>query len=124
MKQGKHSATKLIGNEGEAIALRFLVASGFDVLDTNVRSRSGEIDIVACKDDTIHFVEVKTRTGTFFGPPIDAVDKRKLSTLMELGEEYCAEHDLTDCAWQVDVIGVLFTSDNEPDISFYTNISE
>ncbi len=57
---------QIIGAWGEQIAVNYLVKLGFFVLDRNFRTRRGEIDIVARKEDLLLFVEVKTRTGYIF----------------------------------------------------------
>lgn len=53
-------STRQKGNLGEDRAAEFLLANGYDVLDRNYRIRTGEIDIVAMKGDTLVFVEVKS----------------------------------------------------------------
>ncbi len=58
--------TKTIGNEGEARATSYLEACGFTIIERNWRTKSGEIDIIAYKNDILVFVEVKTLpNGTF-----------------------------------------------------------
>ena len=52
--------TKLTGNEGENRAASYLEAKGFEIIERNWRTNRGEIDIIAYKNDTIVFVEVKT----------------------------------------------------------------
>ena len=49
------------GIQGEDIAIQHLRTKGYDILDKNWRSGHKEIDIIARKDDTIVFVEVKAR---------------------------------------------------------------
>lgn len=49
-----------IGKIGELLAKTFLVKHGFSVLETNYRTRFGEIDIIAEKDNALHIVEVKS----------------------------------------------------------------
>ncbi|WP_147613959.1 YraN family protein [Treponema pectinovorum] len=51
---------KNIGDKGEEKAVNFLILNGYDVIARNWRTRCGEIDIIAKKDDIIVFVEVKT----------------------------------------------------------------
>lgn len=51
---------KAIGNSGEARAQEYLKKCGYEIVETNFRTRSGEIDIIAAKEDLIVFVEVKT----------------------------------------------------------------
>src|SRR6202040_4444093 len=63
---------------GEKLAGRFLHKNGYKVLYRNFRGRSGgEIDIVCRDDDTLVFVEVKTRAREDFGRPVAAVDRQK-----------------------------------------------
>ena len=47
-----------------------------------------EIDIIATKDQTLHFIEVKTRTSLKFGNPEDQVNKKKLRKMIDAGEEF------------------------------------
>ena len=62
---------------GELYAGRYLREKGYKILSSNFRTKSGEIDIIAEKDDTICFVEVKTRReGAYFDPAF-AVDRDK-----------------------------------------------
>lgn len=51
---------KQIGNDGEGRAASYLLKEGYSILETNFRTNQGEIDIIAAKDDTVVFVEVKT----------------------------------------------------------------
>ncbi|MGE4511988.1 MAG: YraN family protein, partial [Sulfurimonadaceae bacterium] len=48
------------GNEAETLACTFLFDAGFSVLERNFYSRFGEIDIIAFKEDVLHFIEVKS----------------------------------------------------------------
>ncbi|AIT61366.1 YraN family protein [Corynebacterium doosanense] len=67
-----------LGRRGEAYAAQFYRERGAQVIDTNVRFGSGEIDIIATEPDgTVVFVEVKTRTGQGFGGA-ESVTPRKL----------------------------------------------
>lgn len=62
---------------GELYAGRYLREKGYKLLSANFRTKSGEIDIISEKDNTICFVEVKTRReGAFFDPAF-AVDSKK-----------------------------------------------
>ena len=57
MEKGEN---KIVGKEGEDRAAAFLVEKGYGIIDRNWRTKSGEIDIICYKDQTIVFVEVKT----------------------------------------------------------------
>lgn len=65
------------GEEAEALAARLLKKRGYAILETNYRSKLGEIDIIARDRDTIVFVEVKARQTPHFGSPKWAVTPRK-----------------------------------------------
>ncbi len=63
-----------LGAKGERAVARFLKKSGYEILERNFKCKLGEVDIIAQKGDVIAFVEVKTRTGDYFGEPNEAVD--------------------------------------------------
>ncbi|MEK7502834.1 MAG: YraN family protein [Patescibacteria group bacterium] len=54
------------GNTGEKLAVRFLKDRGFNIIETNYRKKWGEIDIIAEKNDILHFVEVKASVSPAF----------------------------------------------------------
>jgi putative endonuclease len=72
---GRHN--RALGNAGEALAARWLTDHGFRVVARNLRTSYGELDIVAEKDGHVHVVEVKTRRGTGYGSPLEAINNRK-----------------------------------------------
>lgn len=76
------------GTLGEDIAIAHLRAKGYVVMDRNWRSGHKEIDIVAQKDDTIVFVEVKARANAFYGNPEDAITRRKMHLLVLAADAY------------------------------------
>lgn len=76
------------GQKGEALAAEWLIGKGYTLLHRNWRLGRHEIDIIAIKDQTIHFIEVKTRTSLKFGNPEDQVDKKKLRHMIDAGEEF------------------------------------
>ncbi len=72
---GQHN--RALGNAGEALAAQWLTDHGFRVVARNIRTTYGELDVVAEKDGHVHVVEVKTRRGTGYGSPLEAIDNRK-----------------------------------------------
>ncbi len=97
----------LQGRKGERIACRFLLRQGFDILARRYRGRSGELDIIALEQDTLAFVEVKTRHSREFGEPWEFVDWRKQQILRRAAEEFIADHDLGQYAYRFDIVSVL-----------------
>lgn len=79
---------KLLGKIGEDLAVSMLYAEGYRILDRNFRSRVGEIDIICEKEETIYFVEVKTRTCDVFGEPDEAVNEIKQRRMKKTAEYY------------------------------------
>lgn len=53
-------SNKSVGNAGENKAAEYLQSKGFEIVARNWRTRRGEIDIIAKKDETLVFAEVKT----------------------------------------------------------------
>ena len=78
-----------LGLQGEAFAAQYLEDNGYMIRHRNWKSFSGkEIDIVAEKDGTLVFVEVKTRKSALYGQPFEAVDKRKTYYLVAAAKSY------------------------------------
>ncbi len=97
-----------IGRWGEAVAGYYLEQHGFSILARNVRTRHGEVDLVAVpKAGGLVFVEVKTRTNGAFGLPEEAVDARKLEHLFLAAEAFLAEHaEFSGQDWRIDIIAI------------------
>ena len=68
---------KLFGDYGENIASKYLAKNGYEIIQKNFRTKYGEIDIVAKENNTLVFVEVKTRENGKFASPFTAVGKNK-----------------------------------------------
>lgn len=86
--------------------MRHLLAQGMRILDTNWRCRLGEIDIVATDGDCLVVCEVKTRRGSAFGTPAEAVTPRKLGRLRRLAAAWLTEHEGGYGQLRIDVVGV------------------
>jgi putative endonuclease len=101
------STTNDLGRRGEQIAAAYLTRAGVRVLDRNWRCREGELDIVAREGSALVFCEVKTRRGTGFGHPVEAVTPRKQRRLRTLAHRWLAAHDEHAPDVRFDVVGVL-----------------
>jgi putative endonuclease len=97
----------LQGRKGERVAARFLLKQGFDILARRYRGRSGELDIIALEQDTLVFVEVKTRSSIRFGEPWEFVDWQKQQILRRTAEEFIADHDLGQYTYRFDIVSVV-----------------
>jgi len=96
-----------VGAWGERVAVDHLVSAGMVVLDRNWRCASGEIDIVARDGDVLVICEVKTRSGTGFGAPLEAVTARKAARLRRLAAAWMSASGLRPLEVRIDLVGVL-----------------
>ena len=99
-------STRAVGQAGEAAAVRYLERRGLVILARNLRSRLGEIDLLARDGSTLVFVEVKARRGLSGDPPEAAVDARKRARLGRLALGYLAARRLGEQSCRFDVVGV------------------
>lgn len=101
-----HPRSCALGAAGEAAAAAWLAQQGYQLLTRNVRTRYGEIDLVARRGSVVVFVEVKSRTGRRFGHPGEAVVAAKQRRLARLASAYLLAHGLEEYATRFDVIAV------------------
>ena len=84
-----------VGYFGEKAAAKYLKREGYKIVGKNVRVGKSEIDIIATKDKTLVFVEVKTRTvepgKEYLSRPADAVNKEKTSYLIRGVANFCRD---------------------------------
>ena len=92
------------GQASELQAEQFLVAKGYRILDRNVRTFLGELDLVAEDQGVVVFVEVKGRTTEAFGGALLAVNHRKRMKLAKLATLYLAQRHWSDKACRFDVV--------------------
>lgn len=95
---------RVLGDEGEGRAEAYLRGKGFRILDRNVRSPLGELDLIADDQGVLVFVEVKRRRTGTYGGAIEAVDARKRAKLIHLAAQYLAQHRIHDRACRFDVV--------------------
>ena len=95
-----------IGALGEKIAADYLTGLGYMIRERNFRSREGEIDIIAEKDDFLVFIEVRTRTSNSYGTPEESVTAQKKERLIALAEVYIEDRDDLPSSWRIDVVAI------------------
>lgn len=97
-------AGKRLGASGEKLAVKHLKKQGWKILETNLRTPFGEIDIIAKRGDVLSFCEVKTRSNDYYGSPSEAVDLKKQSRYIRAAQSYTRGMD--DCTVRFDIIEV------------------
>lgn len=103
---------KAIGQKGEDLATEFLQGLGWQILERNWRYRRvGEIDIIAVEPSrgkgTLVFCEVKSRSGTGYGEPLEAITRAKLLRLHRLACVWMQTHETGYDRVRIDAIGIL-----------------
>ena len=99
------------GEKGEALAVRRLKKAGYKIIETNYRTRLGEIDIIAKDKDTIVFVEVKSRRSVHFGNPKQALTLQKQKKISMVALYYLKTTGQDDARARFDVVSVIINRD-------------
>ena len=100
-----------LGKLGEQEAVKLLQVQGYKIIERNFRTKLGEIDIIAQDDDTICFVEVRTKTSPDEGHPLESISPHKCRKLTQAAWCYLKEKDLAEANVRFDVVAVV-PSDN------------
>lgn len=120
---GERVSPAEVGRLGERIARAWLWSQGTKVLYRNFRaSHGGEVDIVAREGDLLLFTEVKTRTSTEFGRPLEAVDKAKRKLIRRGANEWLRLLGTRDIPWRFDVIEVVLLEGERPKVNRVENV--
>lgn len=101
----KHIKT---GKQGEELARHYLAENGYQILELNWRYRHWEVDIIASKNNVLHFVEIKTRHSSKYGYPEETVSVKKIKNLTGAAEIYLYRHP----QWkriQFDILSIILT---------------
>ena len=97
---------RAMGEYGEDLAARHLVADGMVVLDRNWRCPEGELDLVLRDGPVVVVCEVKTRRDASFGTPLEAVTAAKLGRLRRLAARWLREHGVSTRDVRIDLVGI------------------
>lgn len=98
---------KVLGNQGEQAAADYLQQHGYRICARNFRVPVGEIDIIAEYQDTLVFVEVKTRRSLRFGSGAQAVSYHKQQKIIQTARWFLRQRHLEErCCCRFDVIEV------------------
>jgi putative endonuclease len=115
VEKSKKTSKQITGQLGEDIAADFLNKQGFQMLHRNWRNGRSEVDIIASNNNSIHFIEVKTRSDKNFGLPEGKVNTAKLNQLKLAASAYLQQHP----QWkniQFDIISINLAKDKMPEI--------
>lgn len=94
------------GRRGEDIAAAYLEEKGYTIIERNWRRAAGELDIIMADNDSLVFVEVRTRRSRRFGSAEESITPAKQSRLVELAQSYLQEKEAQPRSWRIDVVAV------------------
>ncbi len=100
-----------LGRTGEDIAASAYERDGYHIVARNFRCRQGEIDVIARRDRTLVFCEVKTRRTDFFGDPSEAVTPEKQARLRRLAAVWLAQNSASGMRLRFDVVSIVADRD-------------
>jgi putative endonuclease len=100
-----------MGFDGESAVADLLEKQGFSILVRNYRQRFGEIDLIAMKEETICFVEVKTRRLEYFATS-QVVNKSKQEKIIKTAKKYTLTHNIYDKILRFDIAVVTGSKGN------------
>ena len=86
------NSTKKVGNAGEDRACEYLVENGYSVIERNWRTRTGEIDIIAQKDEFLVFVEVKTLPNSTLDMLESVLNQEKRKRIVKTSKRFLINH--------------------------------
>ncbi|MDH6428115.1 YraN family protein [Paenibacillus sp. FSL R5-0887] len=108
----KHYNRKEKGTAAENGAVQYLSSSGYMILERNWRCRTGELDIIAEREDCIVVVEVRSRSGELLqGTPEESVNARKINQVRSTTQVYLHMKGYEERRVSFDVISVLLNDD-------------
>ncbi|MFR5651766.1 MAG: YraN family protein [Veillonella parvula] len=106
---------------GERVATNYIEKMGLTVVDTNYRTRLGEIDIIAKRDLVYHFIEIKARRGMQHGLAREAVTKKKQKHIKRTAMLFLYDLNQKKRRWKeisFDVIEVYLHEDFQSSIHY------
>ena len=106
---------------GEQMAAKYLLEKGFSILHQNWRHSHWEVDVIASLNNTLHFIEVKTRRTKKFGYPEEDVTKKKMENLINASEEFL----FLNPVWkkiQFDILSITILKDKPAEYFFIEDV--
>lgn len=111
---GLPSKRSALGRRAEQLAADHLQGLGYEILVRNWRRPEAELDLVISKDGLCVFVEVRSRTGTERGHPLETIDGRKRSRVLRGARMFIDEEKPHATLFRFDVVAVVFSLDEAP----------
>lgn len=107
----------ILGQKGETMAQQHLESLGFRILAKNWRTGRAEVDVIAQDENTIVFVEVKTRSSDRFGPPEFFITPQQQRMLAGAASVYC-EKIAHPGEIRFDVVSIIMRDDGKVKLEY------
>lgn len=95
-----------LGKLGESLAQKYLQNKGYKFIAKNFRSYFGEIDLIFIDKKVLVFVEVKTRASISYGKSFDAINRRKINSIIKTGQYFSLLHPNLSDSIRIDVLAI------------------
>ena len=123
IRRQKNQMSQKIGKTGEELAALYLTHNGYQILDHNWNLHRGcELDLVAMKERTLHFIEVKTRSSDQYGEPQVAINREKMKHICRAIQQYRYRRGFFNKESQIDSIAIIYRADNDYDLKHFLDI--
>ncbi|MGB9749656.1 MAG: YraN family protein [Caldisericia bacterium] len=113
---------KDLGKKGEELAKNYLIKSGYKIIEKNFRSKYGEIDLICEKDNSIIFIEVRTKSNLEFSLPEETITSKKIEHLKKTSLDYLSKSNKKFKDIKFEFIGIVFLSNNDYKINHIKDI--
>jgi len=115
-----HDRRRETGEAAETAVAERLAAEGYAIVARNWRCATGELDIVAVRDDLIAFVEVRSATTDYLESPANTVLSSKQARIARAADAYLRAHGTVHARIRFDVVAVTFC-EGRANIEYYEN---
>jgi len=116
------TANKETGTIGENYACEYLKRQNITVLERNWRCQAGEADIIAYDDDTLVFIEVKTRRSIAAGFPEESVTRNRRRRYEAIAVYYLSQSNMPSCRVRFDVISIIITGEQQVFLKHHVDV--
>ena len=110
-----------LGSKGERLAKKHLEKKGYKLLKSNYTTTAGEIDLIMQDDQTVVFIEVKTRRDESFATAISAINYGKQKRISKTAKWFIQKNALQNRPCRFDAVIVIISEKNKQEITHYTN---
>ncbi|OHC73592.1 MAG: YraN family protein [Rhodospirillales bacterium RIFCSPLOWO2_01_FULL_65_14] len=113
---GRWAQRALRGRRAEQLAVDYLAAHGYAIVERNVRVPVGEIDVVAREGQTLCFIEVRSTSSEQWGGPLASITDRKRQHLIRAAQWYLRYSSVRATETRFDVVAISWRDPEPPTI--------